>query len=109
MGGPTAWEPKPATLHMETMSPDSLYDIVGADKAISLMKVDCEGCEYEIVPLIQQWRVERMFCEVHYTTVNILAGHSMIKGMTVKLMSTVEKACKGGKPFNTSLAGRPAN
>ena len=107
--GPTAWNPKPPTLHMETLSPDELWGIVGRDKVINLMKIDCEGCEYEVVPLIPQWRVEKMFCEVHYTTVNILTGHSAIKGMTEKLMKTVERACDKGKPYNTDTRGRPAH
>lgn len=104
--GPTAWEPKPPTLHMETINVQDLWNLVGEGTPVSLMKVDCEGCEYEIVPLIQQWRVERMFCEVHYTTVNILTGHSAVKGMTEKLMKQVEKSCKSGKPYNTSLSGQ---
>merc|ERR1712070_519575 len=53
------------TLPMETISPTKLWDLVGGNGNVSYMKVDCEGCEYELVPLLEQWRVPKIVCEVH--------------------------------------------
>merc|ERR1712178_178929 len=58
------------TLPMETFSPDQVWKIVGGNGTVSYMKVDCEGCEYELVPLLEQWRVPRIVCEVHKESVS---------------------------------------
>merc|ERR1719373_10218 len=98
--GPTFWNPDPPTLHMESITPEALWKLVGEQTVISFMKVDCEGCEYEVVPKIPFWRVEKMYCEVHLETVNVLTGRTEIKGMTKKLMDDVKRACDKGKPYN---------
>lgn len=105
--GPTAWKKDVYPIRMETITPKAMWDIIGANNVVSLMKVDCEGCEYEVIPHIPQWRVEKMFCEVHFETVNILEGHTAIKGMTKQTMKKVEEACKKGKPYNTDTRGMP--
>merc|ERR1712039_1002957 len=93
-------------VHMQTMSPDQLWRIAGNALRVDLMKIDCEGCEYEVVPLLQQWRVLKISCETHGASVSV----GKVAGMApheAQQFQAVERACIEGRPFNKSWAGMP--
>jgi len=95
--GTSAFRKGPNFVPMHSISVEELWRIVGSAGSVSFMKVDCEGCEYEVVPLLQQWRVKTMVCETHGATVDT--------GKSKKLIGIVDKACDAHTPFNTSLTG----
>jgi len=81
---------------MRTMTPDGLRQILGADTIVTFFKIDCEGCEYEVVPLLQKQWVQKMFCEVHGATVQTDVAKETI--------DDVEKSCRGWNPQNHTIA-----
>jgi FkbM family methyltransferase len=89
--GTSAYRKSDSYVNMKTISVDSLWNIVGPHP-VSLMKVDCEGCEYSIVPLIQKSRVEQLFCEVH---------DNIDLNISDDAKTAIERACRDGNSFKT--------
>jgi len=99
--GTSAFRVGPNYIRMETVAPSFIFDLLGSDD-VSLLKIDCEGCEYEVLPQIPMPRLQQLFCEVHKGW-----GSPQDRGNTggdavvdvKKLMDDVQQTCEKGNPW----------
>lgn len=92
--GTSAYRPTEAVVMMRTINSELLWSpaYLGVNTNVSLVKVDCEGCEYEVIPLFNRNLVERIACEVH--PLDGLPGLNV----TTETAQNVKNACSKGRP-----------
>mmetsp|Transcript_142669 Transcript_142669/g.251882 ORF Transcript_142669/g.251882 Transcript_142669/m.251882 type:complete len:374 (+) Transcript_142669:21-1142(+) len=86
---------KQAQLKVPSVSAANLWGpkYLGQHAVVDLMKVDCEGCEYEVVPAFQRSLVRKMKCETHPIDPKELGVHGQ------GIINQVKKACAEGLPL----------
>jgi len=78
-------------IDVRTVSVKALWsaEYLGIETVVPFMKIDCEGCEWEVLPLVDPARVLKLVCETHPIG-------PVVSNMT---RAYVEKACELGRPF----------